>query len=336
MRKIPATMVSQHPDHASKPYWHNQAFISTRHEVKETFLSFSELGASEYKWDWEGKYVDESVVEHLLSENYKFFKKNQLGRDKFLTMRLPNPKVETEFRLGRAFMGLLTASSLARQVGMHAPTLFEVILPMTESADEMISVQQAFAEIASLKHPLHKLENGSLKHIEIIPLFEQVQTIIHSNNILRDYLMLHKIEFKRTPAYIRPYVARSDPALNSGIVPTVLAIKIALSRYRDLEKETGVKLFPIIGSASLPFRGGLTPSQPELFINEYKGIKTALLQSAFRYDFPKEQVVRAIKNIERELPKSRAVEIPKVTEFEIRELIPIFELYYRKSLFAIY
>ncbi len=332
MRKIPSTMVSQHPDHADKPYWHDKEFITTNHEVKECFLSFFDLGASEYKWDWEGKYVDESVVERLISGHFDYFKNNPLGVNKFLTFRLPNPKVQTEFRLSRAFMGILGASLLTKEVGLPSPSLFEVILPMTESADEMISVQEAFSELASLKHPLHKLENGELKYIEVIPLFEQVQTIIHSNQILNDYLILHKIEFKKNPVYIRPYVARSDPALNSGIVPTVLAIKIALSRYKTFEKETGVFLYPVIGSASLPFRGGLSPINVDNFISEYKGIKTALLQSSFRYDFNKKDVISAIQKLEKELSKNSSETIPQTIEFELRELIPIFELYYRQTI----
>lgn len=332
MRKISSTMVSQHPDHASVPYWHKKEFISTRYEVEECFLSFSDLGSSEYKWDWEGKYVDESVVEHLLSEHYDFFKKKPLGKETFLTFRLPNPKVETEFRLSRAFMIILGASGLAKQVDMPTPSLFEVILPMTESAEEMVSIQEAFSELAQLKHPLHRIDNGLIKNIGMIPLFEQVQTIIHSDQILRDYLTLHEIEFGYKPKYLRPYVARSDPALNSGIVPTVLAIKIALSRYQSMSEEEGIKLYPIIGSASLPFRGGLTPSTVSDFANEYKGIKTALIQSAFRYDYPKEKVVAGIKLLNQLLPKGNPVKISRAKELKIRELIPIFELYYRKTI----
>ena len=84
--KIPATMVSQHPDHAGRPYWHTEEFIGTAQESYECYLSFSELGVSEYKWDWEGKLVDESVIERLLSDYYEFFKKNPIGKEKFLTI----------------------------------------------------------------------------------------------------------------------------------------------------------------------------------------------------------------------------------------------------------
>ncbi len=325
-------MISQHPDHASKPYWHSEEFISTQHETQECWLSFSELGVSEYNWDWEGKFVDESVIERLFSEHFEYFKEFPLGQEKFLTFRLPNPKVETEFRLGRAFMGILGAASLAKKVGIHSPPLFEVILPMTESAEEMIAVQELFGEMASLKHPLYNHVRGTLKHIEIIPLFEQVDVIISSYRILEKYLRLHKLKFGFTPDYLRPYLARSDPALNSGLVPTVLAIKIALSHYSEFVKKTGVKLYPIIGSACLPFRGGLTPETVEQFCQEYRGIKTALLQSAFRYDFEKTRVLEAIKKIEKILPDGEAVFIPLSEEKKLKELIPIFEAFYRQTI----
>lgn len=324
-------MISQHPDNSSKPYWHNSTFISTRHETKECFLSFSDLGVSEYKWDWEGKYVDESVIERLFSEHHDYFKKNPLGKEKFLTFRLPNPKVETEFRLGRAFMGILGAAGLAKQIGIHSPPLFEVILPMTESAEEMIAIQEAFKEIASLKHALYDFGEENLKHVEIIPLFEQVSTIISSHLLLEKYWRMHKKIFHFKPVYFRPYLARSDPALNSGLVPTVLAIKIGLSHYKEFEKKHNVKLFPIIGSASLPFRGGLTPKTVEQFCREYRGIKTVLIQSAFRYDYEKKLVIKAIKKLEKILPQGEAVSISISEEKTLIKLITVFEKYYRNT-----
>ena len=324
-------MISQHPDNSSKPYWHNSTYISINHETKECFLSFSDLGTSEYKWDWEGKYVDESVIERLFSEYFDYFKKNPLGKEKFLTFRLPNPKVETEFRLGRAFMGILGAAGLAKQVGIHSPPLFEVILPMTESAEEMIAIQEAFREIASLKHTLYDFGEESLKHIEIIPLFEQVSMIISSHLLLEKYWRLHAKKFHFKPSYLRPYLARSDPALNSGLVPTVLAIKIGLSHYIEFEKKHNIKLYPIIGSASLPFRGGLTPNTVEQFCHEYRGIKTTLLQSAFRYDYKKKSVIRAIKKLEKILPQGKAVSIPVSDETNLKKLITVFERYYRNT-----
>lgn len=326
-RKIPTTMATQHPDHASIPYWQSEALIKTQQEARETFLSFSELGITEYKWDWEGKLVDESVLERLFGEHFDYFKKHPLGKDKFLTFRLPNPKVETEFRLGRAFMNLASAASVAKHFGLPTPPLFEVILPMTETPQEIFAIQVAFQEMHALKNPLYRLEH-ILSNVKVIPLFEQVNTIIRSDTILKEYVALYKNYFKKTPVYLRPYVARSDPALNSGIVPTVLAIKIALSRYKAFEKTEGIKLYPIIGPGTLPFRGGINPLKIQEFINEYKGIQTTIIQSAFRYDFNKKDILTAIKLLNETLPKQKAVLISKEEEKELIYIIPFFEKAY--------
>lgn len=327
-RKIPATMITQHPDHGSRPYWHYKTFISTQYEAEEAYRSFAELGATEYKWDWEGKLVDESVLERLFSTYFEFFKKNPLGEKVFLTFRLPNPRIETEFRLGRAFMNMVSAASVAHHFGFIVPPLFEVILPMTETAEEMISLQEAFQELLHLKHPLFRMEH-KLTKLYVIPLFEQVATITNSDTILREYVKRYKKKFGRKPPYVRPYVARSDPALNSGMVATVLAIKIALSRYKRLEKELEIPMYPIIGAGSLPFRGGLNPESVEQFAREYSGIKTTTLQSAFRYDYPQKDVRKAISFLEKQLPKQKPRTISQKDESELREIMSMFEKEYK-------
>lgn len=331
-RKVPATMVTQHPDNANKPYWHSDVFINTQYEANECFMSYNDLGACDYNWDWEGKYVDESVIEKLFSEHFDFFKENQIGKDVFLTFRLPNPEVETEFRIGRAFMGILSASLLADKIGMHNLPLFEVILPMTENAEQMLAVQEAFREMATLEHRLFNLKIQTQKHLEIIPLFEEVNIIMDSDKILKKYFKEHKRKFGFLPTSLRPYVARSDPALNAGIIPTVLAIKIALSKFRKLDEETGIPLYPMIGAAVLPFRGGISPETVEDFTNEYKGISTTTIQSAFRYDFPIEDVKNAINKLKEILPKNKAVIIGQKEEGDIRKLVAASEKFYKKTI----
>lgn len=329
MRKIPATMATQHPDHANKPYWHPEAFISSRHEAYECFLNFSELGVTEFKWDWEGKLVDESVVERFFGEHFEYFANHPLGVDRFLTFRLPNPKMETEFRLGRTFMTLSSAASVAKHVGLPTPPLFEVILPMTETANEIIDIQDAFQEMHSLKHPLFRLDENLLTNLRVIPLFEQVSTIIESDNILKKYFSQYKKKFNKLPPYFRPYVARSDPALNSGLIPTVLAIKIAFSNYLDLENSLGIPMNPIIGAAALPFRGGLNPYTVEQFADEYQGVRTTTIQSAFRYDYPKEDVIKAIGKIERIFPIKLPRHISPTEKKKLTEIIKSLEKFYQ-------
>lgn len=323
-------MATQHPDNAAKPYWYTTPFISSQAEIKESFLCFSDLGIDEYNWDWEGKFVDEAVVDRLLHEHFHYFQKVPLGREKFLTFRFPNPRIEKQFRLARALMVVITSSQLSQSMGFPDFPIFEAILPLTESAEEIIDIQEAFKTLVSIDHKLLKI-NETIRHIEIIPLFEQVSTIINSDEILRKYIKIHQKKFGFKPNYIRPYCARSDPALNSGLIPTILALKIALSRYQDLEKDSGVRLFPMLGTGSLPFRGGVQPENIENILKEYAGVKTLTLQSAFRYDYPRTVVKKAVKKIKQELPLRRARHISQKEIKKLEKVILVFQKNYQKS-----
>lgn len=330
MRKIPTTMATQHPDNAGKPYWYGQSFLSTAAELEECYRCFSELGIDEYNWDWEGKFVDEAVVDRLLHRYYSYFKRHNLGKDKFLTFRIPNPRVEKQYRLARAFMVIITSSQLSKSLGFGSPPIFETILPLTETAEEILEIKKAFRSLVSLEHKLLKMEDA-IKNIEIIPLFEQVTKIADSAIILSKYIKLHEQTFGFKPEYLRPYCARSDPSLNSGLVPTILALKIALSSFISLEKESGVKLFPMLGTGSLPFRGGVSPDNLENAIDEYKGVATFTIQSAFRYDYPKTMVKKSIEKLKKELPRGKAVSLDKESVKAIKKIIPLFENSYRTT-----
>ncbi len=331
-RKIPATMASQHPDHASTPFWHNRAFIDTSQETLETIIAFEDLDIDEYMWDWEGKLVDESVTERLFTDKFDYFKTNQLGKDKFLTYRLPNPFVETEFRLGRAFFGMISADSLAQKVGLHTPPLFEAILPMCENAKSLIDIQEAFRELSGLKHWLFNTQRGNLYHLQPIPLFEQVEVISNADQILAEYLKMHEDKFGFVPKYIRLMLARSDPSLNAGNIANILAIKIALSKFQKFSEQKEIDIYPIIGCGSLPFRGGLTPYNIEDFVNEYTGIKTVMIQSAFRYDFPLNDAKAGIKKLQQILPNSQARVLDSKTEKELAKMIQIFKTHYQNTI----
>jgi len=330
MRKISATMATQHPDNAGKPWWNSRAFISTSAEIRECFHCFSDLSMNEYNWDWEGKFVDEAVVDRLLHKHFSFFKKHPLGKDKFLTFRIPNPRVEKQFRLARAFMVIITSSQLAESLGFTDPPIFETILPLTETPEEIIDLQEAFRMLVAVDHKLLKMKD-SLQHIEIIPLSEQVDKILNSPTLISRYIELHEKKFGSIPEYLRPYCARSDPALNSGIVPTMLAITYALSAYKELEKKIGIKLYPMVGTGSLPFRGGVTPDTVDETMDKYAGVSTLIIQSAFRYDYSLQSVKSAIGRFNKELQKKKARPISKEQEVGIRKVVPLFTKPYQHA-----
>ncbi len=321
MRKIPATMATQHPDHANVPYWKRnppagstpgglpptaEAFVSAQEEVEECISAYQDLGCQEFMWDWEGKYVDEAVVDKLYSQYYEYFKKVRLGRDIFLTFRLPNIWEEKGYRLARAYIGILTFEDLAVDLGFDSAPVFEVILPMTDTAEKLIYLQKTFSKVTRLKKETFGEKGARLKYIRVIPLIEGVSQLTASARILTRYVEHHRREFGKTVDYLRPFVARSDPSLNDGLVPATVAAKVALSEYYRFEREMGIPVYPIIGVGSLPFRGGLSPERLKTFLDEYRGVRTVTIQSAFRYDYPRDQVRRSIRELNRSLRKGKA------------------------------
>ncbi len=306
MRHIPATMATQHPDNACAPYWETDGdgFVSTTEEVEECFSSFHDLDCEEYMWDWEGKYVEEAVIERLFQEHHAYFKRHPLGKEKFLTFRIPNIWQERSNGLARAMMCMLTAENMARHLGLHAPPLFEVILPMTKKAGEIIHIQKIFSQLSRFTSKLFQYRS-TLPEINVMPLFEGIDDLLGSRAIVGRYIEMYKRAYHKRLEYLRVHIARSDPALNAGLVPAVVAGKIALSEFYYLSEESGLPVYPEIGVGTLPFRGGLGPTSVSDWLKQYGGIRTVYIQSAFRYDFPLNQVKTAIKKLNQELPRAK-------------------------------
>ncbi|HOQ25848.1 MAG TPA: phosphoenolpyruvate carboxylase, partial [Methanomassiliicoccaceae archaeon] len=95
-RKIPRCMSTQHPDNVHLPFFAESAELGGEDEIQEAYYAFSHLGCDEQMWDCEGKEVDNFVVKKLLSKYEWYFRQNQLGKDVFLTLRVPNPSIEKD------------------------------------------------------------------------------------------------------------------------------------------------------------------------------------------------------------------------------------------------
>jgi phosphoenolpyruvate carboxylase len=303
-RKIPATMATQHPDNAL-PYWiTGKRFISAQEEIEECYRCFSELGVQEFMWDWEGKFVDEAVIDRMYAEYRDYFKKNQIGKDLFITFRLPNIWIESTHKLPRAFMNMISAEDAAKTYGFHSPPLFEAILPMTTSATQLEFLQKTFLKTMKATTEIFDLKS-EMSMLEVIPLFEEFEAMADAKNVLHAYTKFLQKEYKHKPEYMRVFTARSDPAMNAGFLPAKLACKLAISSYHEFSDETGIEVYPWVGGGSLPFRGGINPENIEPILEEYRGVATVTIQSAFRYDYPLDQVKKAIARLNQQLPKGR-------------------------------
>jgi len=331
-------MATQHPDNAHAPYWEKDGdgFVSIYEEMDECASAFQDLDVDEFMWDWEGKYADEAVIDKLFSKYYDYFKKHQLGRDKFLTFRLPNVSQEKGYGLIRGLMVILTSEDFARDIGLAQRPLFEIILPMVEHEDHILYPQKAFQKLADFKsdtftHEQHRNTN----YINIIPLVESAESQIAIHTLLSAYVTKHREFFGHTPPYIRPFLAGSDPALVSGFLPSLLGSKIALSEIARFTKESGIPTYPMIGVGSLLFRGGLNPRSYTSFLKQYGGIRTVTLQSSFRYDYPLEEVKKAITYLKKELPYSPTVTVEQQDRSVLESIIEQSTTLYRATITSI-
>lgn len=337
MRAIPGTMATQHPDNAAAPYWDqaNRPFISVYQEITEAITCFKDLGVSEYMWDWEGKHADAAVIDRLFSDYYDYFSENQLGRDKFLTFRIPNIWEEKGYNLLQAMTVILSSEDFAHDLKLHERPLFEVILPMTERAEQLMQMHKLFERLAKFKSNEFTADRpANNDYLELIPLVESVESQLGIADLLEQYINAHQTHFGRKPGYIRPFLAFSDSSLSSGLLAGALGNKIALSRLYEFSKSSGIPVFPIAGPGSLNFRGGLKPSPEsvERFIDEFPGVRTVTVQSSFRYDHPKATVKAAIKQLEQSLPKSRPRMIKSADQKKLIEIIGRSAKLYKKTL----
>lgn len=307
-RKIPRTMSTQHPDNVSLPSWVNGDIIQGDAEIDEAFFAYNVLGCMEVMWDSEGKDVDTHVVRKLLSKYGDFFKEKVLGEDVYLTYRVPNPKVEVTERkiLLESLVNIPVAHDIASTFYKRdVSPIFEVILPFTTTSDELFWLLRYYEKTIAGAENVEL--NGSVKvadwigsfkpkSIEVIPLIEDMESILKADQIVEPYLRVVR------PKYLRVFIARSDPALNYGLVCAVILCKIAFSKLKQLEEATGLRIYPIVGVGTMPFRGHLSPENIDHFIKEYVGVCTVTIQSALKYDYPLENVKKTVKLLNEKVP----------------------------------
>lgn len=305
-RKIPNIMGTQHPDNVNTPFFkkHKNPFMSAYREIREAYQNFYRLDVDEYMWDWEGKNADSSVINRLYSEHYDYFKNHPLGKNKFLTFRFPNIWEEQGYSLMQAMTTMLIAEDFAYDLKFKQRPLFEAILPMTQSAKQLVTMQDKYASLAHFKNKEFKVSHINNDNLEMIPLFESFSAQINSPKILEEFINLYKKHFHKNLSYIRVFLAGSDSALSNGLLNSMIGNKITLSRLGKFSKKFDLPIYPIAGMGSSIFRGGLSPIMVDRYLKEFPGLKTVTIQSAFRYDYPLEVVKKSIVKLRKGLQKS--------------------------------
>lgn len=239
--------------------------------------------------------------------------------------------------MARAFMNILSLSDLGDDLGLKHPPVIEMFLPMTVSADQLFTIRNTFTKVAAYHHDIfHENtdeEHPLLKMFEVTPLVEDTDNMFHIERILEPYWSSLVEQGKDLSVRgQRIFLARSDPALNAGLVPAVLAIKVALSTATALGERYGFAVHPIVGTGSLPFRGSVNPLYTDTFLEQYSGVRTYSIQSAFRYDYEREKVDAALQAISREAPKREVLSVPEDEKAQLWSIIETFSDIWKASI----
>ncbi len=311
----PATMSTQHPDNATPPPWARGEYLTEDEEVYETIYVYRDLGCREQMWDWEGKDVDPYVVRKLLERYGDFFRDHVLGRDLRLTYRLPNPWVEVSER--KVFAEALETipraydEALAFYGRLEVPPVFEVILPLTRSHREVLAVLSYYRKVVGGRCGTDLGWGYSVadvigevrpREVSVIPLIEDREGLLRAGELVRNFIKAAR------PTYVRVFFARSDPALNYGLIPAVLMVKAAYRQVMEAGERCSVPVYTIVGTGTPRFRGGLEPERVDEFLREYGCFHTVTIQSSFKYDHPVDRVREAVSRLEAGLGREREYE----------------------------
>ncbi len=252
MITIPRCMSTQHPDNVSMPFFASGGIFSEADEILEAMWAF-QLGCAEQMWDYEGKEADSLVCAKLLEKYGNFFRTNFLGKDIYLTLRIPNPEVEKVE--GKILFEILesiprsfdTVKSFYQKEKCPQlkewPPIFELILPMTTSSISLNRIFYYYQIYVGKKGYLRAFPSdkkeikdwvGSFQpeNIQLIPLFEDKRSLLLAHKITEEYLQDKKQSHQRV------FLARSDPAENYGVLSAVFLLNISLERLHILEKKT--------------------------------------------------------------------------------------------------
>ena len=276
--RVPRLMCTQHPDTTVK--------ITAAEEVDEAIVDYTAYGCDEVMVDYEGKTTPYNQPKEVVMKAVR--SGIPLGEEFYITVRLPNPKLEEFDRAMLSLEAAIVANYFSRKYA-DAQAVRWVVLPMVEDIDTVMLVRRMLKR----KAEVYKSETGvDVGDIEVIPLIEDAFVQLEVKSIISEVFKDEKV------SEVRVFLGKSDSAVKHGHLASALAIIYAMTRLKEFEAETGIRVRPILGMGSPPFRGALNnPRLAHLEVVQYSGYYTATIQSAVRYDTSIDEYLRVKESI---------------------------------------
>lgn len=320
---IPSTMMTQHPDSASR-------YVSVRDEPGEAIDALTPqpigLGLEEVMVDYEGKLTPYHQTAEIALGLWE--RGMAIGENVLVTPRVPSATKETVFHQLMALMSVVESNYQLRAAG-SAGAIREVVVPMVETASELVDVRRRIQDVIELGHKEFGISRDP-NAVQVIPLVEEVPELLAAGRFLGQYIeMAAESDFNVSD--LRIMLGRSDSAMVYGMVPSVLAVKIAVSDCYAMGREKGVGIYPIFGGGVLPFRGHVSLDNIEQLARDFAGIKTLTIQSGLRYDSGNEAARQVAIKARELLAGNDYLSFNSEERDELTTLVGIFTRHYLDS-----
>jgi len=323
LMRVPAVMVMQTSDSAS-------TYVSFSEEPEEavSLLTPAEEGGygfDELMVDFKGK---QTPCNHVVSIVARLMEAGILQSSKVKV----TPRMPADETVGLRRTAILHSIIEANYIAYHhlnENVVEEVIHPVDGDVKSLVRVEANFNIIKNyiLESSLKPVD---VKDLRFIPSLENLGSLINAADIISSYVNAHSMMLPQESEKIRVYLARENISAKFGMIPSTLALRLALSRLKGSAESLSVPIYPILECGSLPLRGNLNHESKDSFLKTYSGVATVAAPSSLVYDSGK-RASDLVKLLKDELQGKSPPEFSEEDEAQIRELIAFFAYEYTRT-----
>ncbi|MEM4949108.1 MAG: phosphoenolpyruvate carboxylase [Candidatus Jordarchaeales archaeon] len=328
--RVPAVMITQNPDFAS-------TYVPLSEEPDEAvmFLSPADEGGhgfDELMVDFEGKMTPCNQVVSIVS---RLAEKGVLQSTRVkVTPRMPAGNA-AGLRRTSILHSIIEANYIAHQY-FGSNIVEEAVYPVVNG--DVRSLVRLETNFNIIKNYIVENENMQrtvdVEDLRLIPLLDELNLMLNAAAIASSYISAHEIMHSQGEIEkLRIYLSRELISTKFGMVSSVLTIRLALSKLREISESSSIPVYPILEFSSLPLRGNIGHGQKDLILKTYSGISTVALSPSVVYDSEGKRTPNLVKLLKEELHGKRNLpEFSEEEETQIKEMTAVFAHEYIKTI----